>query len=76
MSRFFLYILSYRPDVDFDRAYDVFFLGLEANLHEAIKWLKKSSGREKGNGVAHYNLGYVYANARDEFDFEEARNAI
>ena len=25
---FFLYILSYRPDVDFDRAYDVFFLGL------------------------------------------------
>ena len=48
-------------------------IGTEPDLQEAIKWLKKSAEQEEGNGTAHYNLGYVYAHARDAFDFEEAR---
>lgn len=47
-------------------------IGTEANLQKAIKWLKKSAEQEKGNGSAHYNLGYLYSHEPDVLDVKKA----
>lgn len=46
-------------------------LGTDSNLHEAIRWYKKSS--EQGYGVASNNLGTIYYSGREGIDINRTK---